>query len=177
MSDKEFIESNDLVRDSFCLADQIYRSGYRPDVILVLWRGGTPVGIVVHEFLLYKGIETYHAVVKAESYSGIGRRTKVTVDNLGDVLERIDGESRVLVVDDIFDTGWTVQEVRRILSARTGHVKVATLYQREGHNQTDVSPDFCYRQTDRWIVFPHELMDLSPEEIKMKDESIYKLLT
>ena len=170
------MEANDLVRDSFSLAGQIHESGYRPDVILVLWRGGTPVGIVVHEFLLFKGIETYHTVVKAESYSGIGKRSEVRIENLDHVLDRLDAESRVLVVDDIFDTGWTIQEVKSVLSVKTQRVKVATLYQREGHNQTDIVPDFCYRETDRWIVFPHELMDLSPEEIRMKGESVCEAL-
>jgi len=65
MAEKEYIGADELVRDSFELAARIYASGYRPDVILVLWRGGTPVGIVVHEFLLYKGVETYHTAVKA----------------------------------------------------------------------------------------------------------------
>jgi hypoxanthine phosphoribosyltransferase len=59
MVEKEFIRADDLVRESFDLAKRIYDSGFIPDVLLVLWRGGTPVGIVIHEFLLYKGIETY----------------------------------------------------------------------------------------------------------------------
>ena len=74
MSEKEFISPTDLIRDSFALAKQIYDSGYRPDVLLVLWRGGTPVGVVVHEYLLFKNIRTYHTAVKATSYSGIDRR-------------------------------------------------------------------------------------------------------
>jgi len=147
-----------------------------PDVLLVLWRGGTPVGIVVHEFLLYKGIDTYHAVVKAVSYQGIGRRVAPRMEFFDSVLDVIDEGAHVLVIDDIFDTGSTVKEVHRRLAAKTSNVKVATLYLKEGANQTDIVPDFCLRKTSKWIVFPHELMDLTREEIMQKDPFVHELL-
>ena len=174
---KEFIEANDLIRDSFALAREIYDSGYRPDVILVLWRGGTPVGMAIHEFLLYKGIRTYHTAVKAESYTGIGTRVEPRIENLGPVLDRLSPDSRVLVIDDIFDTGCTVRKVREQVLTRTPHVRVATLYYKIGHNRTDVEPDFCFRKTENWVVFPHELMDLSLEEIRQKSPRLHELLT
>lgn len=177
MADKEYISANSLVRDSFLLASRIYESGYRPDVILVLWRGGTPVGIVVHEFLLYKGIETYHTAVKAVSYTGIERRVAPTVEHVKPVLDRIRSGSRVLVVDDIFDTGNTLKEVHELLSKKEADVKFATLYYKDGANQTDIEPDFYLRKTQQWIVFPHELMDLTLEEIRTKDEYVHGLIT
>ncbi len=176
MAEKEYIGADELVRDSFELAARIYASGYRPDVILVLWRGGTPVGIVVHEFLLYKGVETYHTAVKAVSYTGIEKRTKPTVEHMDAVLATIGDGSRILVVDDIFDTGNTIKEVLALLGRKTDDIKFATLYYKEGTNETDLEPDFYLRKTRRWIVFPHELMDLTPAEIKAKDEFVYRLL-
>lgn len=176
MTDKEYIRADDLVRDAFSLARQIYDTGYVPDVLLVLWRGGTPVGIVVHEFLLYKGIDTYHSVVKAVSYQGIGRRVAPRIEDLDRVLDAIDDQAHVLVIDDIFDTGCTVKEVHRRLSAKTGNIKIATLYFKESTNQTDRVPDFYLRKTSKWIVFPHELMDLTDDEIRKKDPFVHGLL-
>jgi hypoxanthine phosphoribosyltransferase len=177
VTDKLFIDPRQLLRDSFALAGAIYDSGYRPEVLLVLWRGGTPVGIVVHEFLLYKGIRTYHAPVKAESYLAIGQSGEPRVEHLDSILGDLAQDSRVLVVDDIFDTGCTVRKIRDLLAHKTRNVRIATLYYKPSRNRTELVPDFFVRETDRWIVFPHELMDLSPEEIRAKDEYIHSLLS
>ena len=176
MTAKVFVRSDDLVRDSFTLAKKIFDSGFRPNVLLVLWRGGPPVGIVVHEFLLYKGIETYHTVVKAESYTGIETRREPRIEDLDRVLERVSADDKVLVVDDIFDSGCTVRQVRAAVMRKSAEVRVATLYMRRNANQTDFVPDYVQEETSQWIVFPHELMDLSLEEIRAKDAYVYELL-
>lgn len=176
MSEKIFVSPDELLRDSFELAGRIHRSGFRPDVVLVLWRGGTPVGIVVHEFLLFKGVETYHTVVKAESYTSDGRHTEPRVDSLEPLRRRLTADTRVLVVDDIFDTGRTLWAVREALRTRTEHIRIATLYLRQGHNETGLTPDFFLRETDRWVVFPHELMGLSPAELGRKRPPLSDLL-
>jgi hypoxanthine phosphoribosyltransferase len=176
MPDKHFVRPGDLVRDAFRLARKIFDSGYRPSVILVLWRGGTPVGVVVHEFLLYKGIDTYHTAVKAESYTGIGKRRTPRIEHFERVLDRIEPDSNVLIVDDIFDTGRTVRRVREMLRRKTRHVKIATLYYKPDSNTTDLVPDFFLRKTDRWIVFPHELLGLTPQEIRRKDPALAALV-
>lgn len=128
MSKKEFVSPLSLQRDAFLLAARIFASGYRPEVILVLWRGGTPIGIVIHEFLLYKGVTTYHAALKAESYTGIEQNVEPKIEHLDSVLEFVKPGSRVLLVDDIFDTGRTIVKVRKLLYKHTDDVKVATLY-------------------------------------------------
>ena len=176
MPAKEFVQANDLVRDAFRLAKRIYDSNFRPDVLVVLWRGGTPVGMVVHEFLLFKGIQTYHTAVKAESYVGIGQRIEPRVENLEPVLAVLKPDSRVLVIDDIFDSGCTLKRVCDLLRARTSQIRTATLYYKDGNRQVDLEPDFYLRKTDRWIVFPHELMDLTPQEIRQKDAAVAQLL-
>lgn len=177
MADKEYVSADAMVRDSFALARKIYDSGYRPDAIVVLWRGGTPVGIVVHEFLLYMGIETYHTVVKAASYTNIGERHEPRVENLDRVIERLGPESRVLLVDDIFDSGRTVAHVCEALRGHAAQIRVATLYLHKGHNETRLAPDFYQRETESWIVFPHELAGLSPDEIRQKDPLLANLIT
>ena len=168
MTGKTYISAEELVRDSFTLARRIYDSGFRPEIVVVLWRGGTPIGIVVHEFLLYKGISTYHTVLKAESYDGQTQLPKPHIEHLDAVLDVVGRESRVLVVDDIFDTGRTMETVLTALRTRTDHVRTATLYRHTRTRQSGREPDYFLRETDRWIVFPHELVGLTEEEIRRK---------
>ena len=174
--EKLFLRADEALRDSFELAKIIHESNYRPEVLLVLWRGGTPVGVAVHEFLLYKGVVTYHTAVKAKSYVGIDQRVEPRVEHLDPVLDDIRPGQRVLVIDDIFDTGRTVRHVKDRLRPKTAEVRIATLYYRPGNNKTDIVPDFYLRETDKWIVFPHELVDLTPDELRMKDPFLAKML-
>ena len=139
---KVYISANELFRDSFELAQSVYASGYRPDVLLVMWRGGTPVGITIHEYLEYKGVVTLHAAVKATSYTGIGERVAPRVEHAGSVLDAIPKGASVLLVDDIFDSGRTVEKMIELLSAKTPNVKVATLYWKRESNETALQPDF-----------------------------------
>jgi len=176
MSEKEYIDPASLQRDAFLLAARIYASGFRPDVVLVVWRGGTPIGLVVHEFLQYKGIRTYHAALKAESYSGIEQNHEPRIEHLESVLEYVPAGSRVLLVDDIFDSGRTMKKIVELLRPLTQAVKIATLYYKKNKNETALAPDFYLRETDKWIVFPHELMDLTPDEVRQKDPFIYRLV-
>lgn len=176
MTDKEFIRADDLVRDSFSLAQKIYDSGYRPDAMLVLWRGGTPVGIVLHEFFAYKGLETYHATVKVRSYTGIGQCFEPIVEHIEPVLAGLAKNCRVLLVDDICDSGRSMEKVRALVAARTSQIKIATLYYKPGKSQTGLVPDYYMRKTDKWIVFPHELIGLTDDEILAKDKCIHSIL-
>lgn len=173
--EKEFISPNDLVRDSFGLAKIIHDSGFIPDVLVCLWRGGTPVGIVIHEYLLNKGVETNHIAIKAESYTGIGERGNTEVDNVDLFVNSLPQESRVLIIDDIYDTGYTLKKICEQFSRRTKSIKTATLFFKPGQHNEGAGPDFFYRKTDKWIVFPHEIVGLTPEELRKKDGYIQGL--
>ena len=67
--DKHYITAADLLRDSFKLAEQIFSSGFRPNFIVGVWRGGAPVGIAVQEYLEYKGLESDHIAIRTASIS------------------------------------------------------------------------------------------------------------
>jgi len=149
MMPKEFISPSKLFNDSFLLARKIHDSGYRPDILLVLWRGGAPVGLVVHEFLSYKGIKVNQIVVKAESYSGIGNRRRLRIESFSAGLSKIKKETRVLVVDDIFDSGETAKGIEERLSRKTKNIRIATLYLRQG---CKTGPDYYVRKVSTWVV-------------------------
>ena len=115
MDEKIFLDSNGLTRDSFALARKIYDDGFRPDVIIGLWRGGTPVAVAVQEFLQYLGVGCYHTAVKTQAYTGIGEHKHPVIENLGTLLDHLKDAERVLVVDDIFDSGDTAAAVKETL--------------------------------------------------------------
>jgi hypoxanthine phosphoribosyltransferase len=177
MDDKEFVQPTDMVRDAFRLARQIYDSGFRPDVLLALWRGGTPIAVAVHEFLEAKGVTTHHTVAKVTSYDGIGQQGKPQIEELDHVFGVVAQGTKVLVVDDIFDSGRTMNAVCGRLKEAGANVRVATLFFKPAANQTGLQPDFFICKTDRWVVFPHELIGLSDDELKAKDSFVYDLLT
>ena len=148
MPEKTYLFSNDITRDSFLLAREILDSGYQPDAVIALWRGGTPIGIAIQEFFKVKGIRCYHTAVKCTSYTGIEESGAPVVENLGNVLEHLTPETRVLVVDDIFDTGRTAKCMYDILTRVTPHVRIATLYFKPSRNTTDMKPDYYIHVTD-----------------------------
>ena len=72
---KLFIDSNQLLEDSFQLAWKVYESGFRPNYIVGVWRGGAPVGIAVQELLHVLGISSDHIAIRTSSYMSIGKRS------------------------------------------------------------------------------------------------------
>ena len=176
MSDKIFLDSNGLTRDSFALARKIYDSGFRPDVIIGLWRGGTPVAVAVQEFLHYLGVDCYHTAVKTQAYTGIGEHKHPVVENLGVLLDHLRDAERVLVVDDIFDSGDTIAAVKETLKPFVKDLRFATLYYKPARSRWPFKPEFYLKETDAWLVFPHELMGLTPDEVREKDPEVARLL-
>ena len=101
---KHYIQAQQLLEDSFNLAWQVFESGYRPNYIVGVWRGGAPIGIAVQEFLDVLGIKSDHIAIRTSSYSGIGERSKnVKVHGLSYVIRQLESEDSLLIVDDVYD--------------------------------------------------------------------------
>ena len=171
MTEKTFISAADLLRDSFLLAAKIYESGFRPDFIVGIWRGGTPVGIAIQEYFEFMGIPTDHISIRTSAYVGIGERSKtIRVHGLHYLIEEANEGDTLLIVDDVFDSGHSIEALLKDLAAKMRRnlpkqVRVATPWYKPTKNQTDFEPDYYLHETDEWIVFPHELAGLSREEI------------
>ncbi|GLS82429.1 phosphoribosyltransferase [Paraferrimonas haliotis] len=168
--DKHFITANELLDISFKLGLQIFESGYRPDYIVGVWRGGAPVGIAVQEVLDFLGVESDHIAIRTSSYIGIGQRGKqVKVHGLRYIEKQVNAEDSLLIVDDVHDTGLSIDQIIKDLHSacrkNTPDIKIATPYFKPGNNKTQRNPDFYVEETDKWLVFPHELNGLSIEEI------------
>lgn len=166
---KQYISATSLLRDSFELALQILESNFEPDLIVGVWRGGTPVGITIQEALEFAGVHSDHIAIRTASYTSIGERTRVTVYGLDYLKRHFSPNESLLLVDDVFDTGLSLQEVIHEMQVMYGEnmpqVKIATPYYKPANNRTKLKPDFYLHETDKWLVFPHELVGLSDEEI------------
>ena len=171
MAEKRFISAQELLEDSFCLGRRVLESGFRPDFIVGVWRGGTPVGIAVQELLEHNGVPSDHIAIRTSSYEGIERRGRqIRIHGLGYIVDNAGAEQRLLIVDDVYDTGLSIQAIIASLHERsrrnTPHdIRVATVFYKPGTNCTGRTPDFYVHATDKWLVFPHELIGLEPGEI------------
>ena len=179
--EKHFIQSEKLLKDSFELAWQVYESGYRPNYIVGVWRGGAPIGIAVQEFLDVLGVASDHIAIRTSYYSGISeRKESVQVYGLNYVINKLESEDSLLIVDDVHDTGLSIQQVvkdiKKACKKNTPEIKVATPYFKPKNNETNRTPDYFLHETDRWLVFPHELEGLSIEEIIENKPELLELI-
>ena len=171
MNEKIYIGAHDLLLDSFRLGLEIFKSGFRPDFIVGVWRGGTPVGIAVQEILDRYGVKTDHIAIRTTSYTGIGQRSKeVQVHGLHYLLDNVNWSDSLLIVDDVFDSGLSVKAIIDALREKARrntpeNIRIATPWFKPGNNRTDMIPDYYIHQTDCWLVFPHELDGLTDEEM------------
>jgi len=178
MAEKTYLSADDYLRDVWRLAAAIRSSGWKPDLLIALWRGGAPVGIAVHEFLKVAGWNVEHLPLKCASYTGIGENAGDVVFTFGDaVFGQLKKGERVLVVDDVFDTGKTAAAVRARVLPTGADYRLACVYWKPQKNTTDLKPDYFVKDVGlEWIVFPHEVDGLSADEIVRKEPLLADLL-
>ena len=136
------------------------------------------MAVAVHEFLKVAGWNVQHIPLKCASYSGIGENSDEVEFTHGDIVFRMFAAgSRVLVVDDVFDTGKTAAAVKARLDVTGADSRIACVYWKPEKNVTALKPDYFTRDAGNdWIVFPHEMEGLSREEIGRKDPVLAELL-
>ena len=169
--EKIFVSSESLLRDSIELAMRIVRSGFRPTFLAALWRGGAPVGIAVQETLEYHGIHADHIAIRTSSYTGIDQQARVVrVHAMNYLISRLSFEDQLLIIDDVFDSGRSLEAVMAELRRRSrrnlaGQIRIATVYYKPERNRSSLKPDYYIHSTNSWLVFPHELQGLTRQEI------------
>ena len=180
--DKQYISAQQLLDDSFSLGLKVLESGYVPHFIIGVWRGGTPVGIAVQELLDYFGIETDHIAIRTSFYTAIGETAdKVKVHGLGHIIDNLRKADSILIVDDVYDTGLSMkqimEDIEQACADNPPEIRIATPYFKPSNNRTDRTPDYYLHETDKWLVFPHELSGLSVQELLNKKPGIATLRT
>lgn len=183
---KTFIAANDLLLDSFQLAANINESGFRPDFLIGLWRGGSAVGIAVQEGLEHFGIKTDHIGIRT-SYSGQQSYSKM-VDKAGSIRahglrylhERICEHHSLLIVDDVYSTGSSVSAVIKQLAKKSRRnlphdIRIASVWYRPTE-RTIRPPDYFVRETSDWLILPYELSGLSLQELRENKTEILPVI-
>jgi hypoxanthine phosphoribosyltransferase len=167
---KTYIDAQQLLDDSYSLGLKVLESKFQPDYIVGVWRGGAPVGIAVQELLSYFGLKTDHIAIRTSHYTGINEtQASVQVHGLHYLIESVNAEDKVLIVDDVFDSGRSIDQLIVDLETKcrrnSPEFRIATPYYKPRNNKTQRVPDFFLHETDDWLVFPHELEGLAVEEI------------
>jgi hypoxanthine phosphoribosyltransferase len=145
--EREVLQWGDLGGATRHLARAIHEDGYQPDVVLAIARGGLIVAASLAYALGVKNTFT----MNVEFYTGVDERLPVPMI-LPPAPDLVDLEdAKILIADDVADTGATLELVKEFCGPRVGEVRVATLYEKP---QSIVKCDYVWKQTDRWIVFP-----------------------
>jgi hypoxanthine phosphoribosyltransferase len=149
---REVMTWDDLGSGTRELARTVTADGWRPDMILAIARGGMLVAAALGYALGVKNTFT----MNVEFYTGVDERLDMPmilppVPNLVDF-----AETRVLIADDVADTGATLAEVKRFCDGKVGETRCAVLYEKPW---TTVPCEYVWRRTDRWITFPWSALD------------------
>jgi len=173
---RKYIAANDLLLDSFQLAVNVIDSGFRPDFLVGLWRGGSAVGIAVQEGLDFLGCKTDHIAIRT-SYRGqreytemVDQADSIRAHGLRYLHERVCAEHSMLIVDDVYSTGSSVNAVIEQLSRKSRRnlphdIRIATVWYRPTE-KTIRAPEFYVHETADWLILPYELSGLSIEELR-----------
>ena len=138
---------DDLGRGTRELAETIYADGYVPDMVLAIARGGLLVAASLGYALDVKNTFT----MNVEFYTGVDERLAIPMI-LPPVPELVDlEEARVLIADDVADTGRTLLLVKDFCAGKVGEVRCAVLYEKP---HSEVRCEYVWRRTDLWIDFP-----------------------
>jgi hypothetical protein len=129
------------------LGREVADSGFEPDLILAIARGGLFVAGSLGYALDVKNLY----VINVEFYTGVDERLDMPVV-LPPVPSAVDlTGAKVLVADDVADTGATLALVRDFCRGHVAEVRCAVVYEKP---TTIVQCEYVWRRTDRWIDFP-----------------------
>lgn len=145
--DREILDWELFGQATRSLARAVVASGFEPDIVVAVARGGLLPGGALSYALGTKAVGT----LNVEFYTGIDTRLPgpVVLPPLLDT-DAFHG-LRALIVDDVADTGETLALVRELMASHCAEARTAVLYAKP---HSIVTPDYVWRRTDRWITFP-----------------------
>ena len=183
MSEKVYLSAQELLEDSFRLGANVVASGFRPTMMIAIWRGGAPVGVAVQEILAYCGIETDHIAIRTSLYKPEidDRSSEIRIHGMNYLIKKLRHEDSLLIVDDVFDTGSTIDAVIRYIEEKARlntpkDIRVAVPYFKPTRNVTDRVPDYYLHETDQWLKYPHSLEGLSAGEVAEQRPALFEII-
>jgi hypoxanthine phosphoribosyltransferase len=180
---KEFLPYDTVRNNALKMAHAIYHDGFVPDVIYASLRGGAYLGNVISEYfkIVHRCAHpVYYAALVARSYTGVGAADEVKVEGWTFPPDALRTGDKVLLVDDIFDSGQTINHLAKIIMEKgipRKNLKIAVhdyKYFYDKGEQYPVQPDYWCRKHELslkdeglWIHYlSHELVGLSREELE-----------
>lgn len=129
------------------LAHQVVDDGYEPDLVLSIARGGLGLGMGLGYALDVKNL----SAINVEFYTGVDERLDVPI-MLPPTPAAVDlAGLRILIADDVADTGKTLEIVRDFCADHVAEARIAVIYEKPW---TVVRPHYVWRRTEAWIDFP-----------------------
>lgn len=181
--EKTYLSGEQLLTDSFKLAQKVLQSGFEPTFIIAIWRGGAPIGIAVQEYLSFHGIETDNIAIRTSSYAaGIDMQSReVKVLDLNYLIKNVQDSDRLLIVDDVFDTGRSIAAVLEQLKQKTRNnmpkdIRIAVPYYKPSRCEVEFEPDYFIHETSAWLKYPHSLEGLTVQEMKENRPELYEII-
>ncbi len=161
------IDPDDLLVDGFRLGKLVYESGFRPKHAVSIWRGGTPIGLGVDAYFRFQGLNIHHTSIATSSYVGIADHTDVVVKGLEHLVRSVCPEDGLLIIDDVYESGRTIEKIVQALRARARRncpqdIRVAVVHRKTELNEYTELPIYSLEEVpaDVWLDYPHELADL-----------------
>ncbi|MCV6608659.1 MAG: phosphoribosyltransferase family protein [Campylobacterales bacterium] len=144
--EKYFYSYDELIKDLKILTKDL--GDYKPDAIIALSRGGVTIGHFLAEYFDIRTLYTMNTI----HYDGQKKMDEVIIYNIPDIKDA----KKVLIVDEIIDSGETIQEVMKVLNKRHLYVdfKTLTVFQKK---RAVFKADYWVKDTDKWIEFFWEL--------------------
>lgn len=183
MAEKQYLSAQSLLQDSYQLARNILDSNFKPTFIVAIWRGGAPIGIAVQEFLAVHGINADHIAIRTSSYAPAidQQQREVRVHSIKYIVDNIKRDDKLLLVDDVFDTGRSIEAIIAELKKQcrlnmAEDVRVAVPYYKPSRNETGRVPDYFIHETSAWLKYPHSLEGLSAQEIAEQRPGLYNII-
>jgi hypoxanthine phosphoribosyltransferase len=147
LTERETLTWTEFGEATRSLAQDVVDSGFRPDVVLAIARGGLTVAGALSYALSIKNCFT----INVEFYTGVNQRLDMPV-MLPPMLNVVDIRGlRVLIADDVADTGKTLELVQSVIAEHVAEARCAVLYQKP---PSIIDCEYVYKHTDRWINFP-----------------------
>jgi|OSPMetMinimDraft_2_1075162.scaffolds.fasta_scaffold00002_2 hypoxanthine phosphoribosyltransferase len=143
------------------IAHKMIEDSFKPEVIVGILTGGIIPAKLFADLLRVEELR----VLKIRFYQKTGENLeRPIIEHV--YLNNIENK-RVLLVDDVADTGKTLEVAMQAISLfYPSDIKIATLYIKP---RTIIKPDYYYKTTEKWIVFPWDkweiLRDTGREEI------------